>query len=97
MSFVTEHLKEHAQSFAKVHPEGITADEKRLIIEGSLGYCEAHGNLYRKFSKESFQEEIEKHHMVAGFTECPVQSIVCKCPDPNHHPKIGDFPPCKEW
>ena len=97
MSFVTKHLESSMQTLGKARPEDLTADEKRLILEGSLGYCEAHHNLYRKISMERMHEEIGKTGMVAALTECPLMSVVCKCDDPTHHPKITDFSPCKEW
>jgi hypothetical protein len=80
-------------TWAKVAPENVTAEERRLIMEGSLGYCESHQNLYRKFSEERIMEM----GAAPGMTQCPVFLTCCKCPDPDHTPKITDFPPCKEW
>jgi hypothetical protein len=84
---------EDGSTWTKVMPQDITAEERRLIMEGNLGYCEAHQNLYRKFTEERIMEL----GAVAGMTNCPVFLIGCKCDDPTHSPKAGDFGPCKEW
>lgn len=80
-------------TWAKVRPEDVTQEERRLIMEGTLGYCEGHHNLYRKFS----EERILEMGGAPGMTQCPVFLTCCKCDDPTHKPKITDFPPCKEW
>lgn len=80
-------------TWAKVRPEDVTAEERRLIMEATLGYCEAHHNLYRKFT----EERILEMGAAPGMTECPVALVCCKCDDPTHHPKVGDFGPCREW
>lgn len=91
--FQTKHLQ--AATFAKVAPEELDAQERRLIMEGSLGYCENHQNLYRKTT----QETLEQEGCVQGLLECPVSLLVCKCDDPNcqAQPKHKDVGPCKEW
>ena len=43
------------------------------------------------------EERVLELGAVAGMTQCPVFLVCCKCDDPTHHPKIGDFGPCKEW
>jgi len=95
MGFTTKHLPEPEQTLAKVVPEDLTADERRLIMEGSLGYCEAHGNLYRKVTLEALQGG----GMAYGLLNCPVPDICCKCRNrvPGHGPHISEFGPCKEW
>lgn len=94
MGFTTKNLSA-AIAYAKVAPEDVTADERRLVLEGSLGYCEAHHNLYRKVTERMLEEEGSG----LGTPECPLMSIACKCKDPlcKAIPKITDFEPCKEW
>lgn len=93
MNFTTKHMSESAQTLAKVVPVDLTADERRLIMEGSLGYCESHHNLYRKTTPEDVEAGIGY-----GLLNCPIPSICCKCESPERHgPHITDFPLCKEW
>lgn len=92
-TFKTKHLSESGQTLAKVLPEDLDPDERRLIMEGSLGYCEGHQNLYRKTTLEDVEAGIGY-----GLLNCPIPSICCKCESPERHgPHITDFPPCKEW
>ena len=76
-----ERFKKEGGTTIKVVPEQVTPEERHLIMEGDLGYCEAHCNLYLKRALPS----------------CPLILAVCKCDNPAHHPKVTDFPPCKEW
>lgn len=94
VGFTTENLKEAAQTLEKVTRENVTPKERRLIMEGSLGYCETHGNLYRKTTTESLKEGTGY-----GLIRCPVMDIVCKCdkPDPSHGIHVSEVDPCKEW
>lgn len=91
--FKTKHLLESGQTLAKVLPEALDPDERRLIMEGSLGYCESHNNLYRKTTLEALNEGIGY-----GLLNCPLPDVTCKCDGLLHHsPHISNFPPCKEW
>ena len=91
--FKTKHLLDSAQTLAKVRPEDLDSDERRLIMEGSLGYCESHGNLYRKTNLEAIQNGTGY-----GLLNCPVPDVSCKCDGSIHHgPHISEFEPCKEW
>lgn len=67
--FVTKHLTERGQTIAKVRPEDIDENERRLIMEGSLGYCEGHHNLYRRVTMDSLGRGDY------GLIECPVIGI----------------------
>lgn len=93
MMFTTKNLGE--VTFAKVTPEEVTPEEKRLIMEGSLGYCAAHHNLYRKISEERLNELGGAMAML----ECPVMAIACKCDNPacTAWPKLRDLGTCEEW
>lgn len=92
-AFKTKHLSESGQTVAKVLPEALGPDERRLIMEGSLGYCESHNNLYRKVTEEDVREG-----RGFGLLNCPLPDVVCKCEGITHHgPHISDFSPCKEW
>jgi len=82
-------------SWSHASPEEVTAEEKRLIMEGSLGYCEAHCVLYRKSS----DHDLKEHGMSFGIPQCFVWVIACKCDDPacTSELKLADVGPCKEW
>lgn len=92
--FETKNLSIHS-SWNRALPEEITPEEKRLIMEGSLGYCEAHTCLYRKASREELQE----HGMSFGLSACLAWIMACKCDDPDCDAtlKIADIGPCREW
>lgn len=96
--FTTLHLSEPGQSLAKVAPGDLAAEERRLVLEGSLGYCRTHGNLYRKVTPERMHELLEKHGMTNAFTECPALAIACKCktPDPSHGIHVSQIGKCEE-
>lgn len=78
----TEHLPD-GRTTTKLSPTELTLKERHLIMEGNLGYCEAHQNLYQRGAMPS----------------CPLPLVCCKCGEPTcqARPKITDFPPCKEW
>lgn len=72
---------ERGATWTHVKPEEVTTDERRLIIEGDLGYCESHWILYRK----------------RALSSCVAGLLSCKCDDPTHHNKQKDIGLCKEW
>lgn len=97
--FTTSHLKVPAQTVAKVIPNELDSEERRLILEGSLGYCETHGNLYRKMTPERIAESCEESGMINAIERCPAAIVACKCdnPDPSHGIHISEIGPCVEW
>lgn len=90
--FTTKHLEANGQTIAKVTPEEITPNEKRLIMEGSLGYCEAHCNLYRKTSQEALRTRAGY-----GLLRCPVPDLICRCGRCPGAMTMEEAGACKEW
>jgi len=76
-----DHFDHEEATWTKVAPDDLTEDERRLIKEGKLGYCENHRILYKKWALRS----------------CLIPGITCKCDDPSHLLKAAEFGPCKEW
>lgn len=68
-------------TWERVKVEALTQNERRLIMEGDLGYCENHQVLYRK----------------ACLDRCLIYSLACKCDDPSHSMKLAEVGECKEW
>lgn len=65
-----------------VIPEAITARERRLIMEQSLGYCETHCILYRRVPEDF-------HGGFPGMPYCLVRIM--------NLPNASECGPCKEW